>query len=151
MGERCYCGKRGCVRCYASTPAISENVRRRISAGEASLINAPPKDINYRHVLAAAEKGDAVAAEELRRAGTYFGVGLANYITLLNPECVVIDGPLVIDGSIFFDSAVKSAKENVYVSSNIVYKKGGSFGYETIAVGAAAMYFEWYMGSPIMK
>ncbi len=150
-GELCYCGRRGCVRCYASTPAISENVRRRISAGEASIISAPPEAINYRHILAAAGKGDAVASEELRRAGVLFGVGLANYVTLLDPEYVIIDGPLVLESGIFFDSAVRSAKENAYASSRVVFKKGGSFGYETIAVGAAAMYFEWYMGSPIVK
>jgi predicted NBD/HSP70 family sugar kinase len=151
MGERCYCGKRGCVSCYASTLAISENIRHRIKAGETTLINVMPQYINYRHVLSAAEKGDKLAIEELQRAGSYFGIGLANYITLLNPEYVVIDGPLVINSDIYYEAAVKAAKENTYMSSGLIYKKGGSFGHETIAVGAAAMFFEKYIGSAVME
>jgi predicted NBD/HSP70 family sugar kinase len=38
MGERCSCGKRGCIGCYSSTLVISENVRRRILSGRVRLL-----------------------------------------------------------------------------------------------------------------
>jgi predicted NBD/HSP70 family sugar kinase len=153
MGERCYCGKRGCVRCYASTPVISENVRRRIRGGEQSCISVPPESINYLHILAAAEKEDEVAADELRSAGFFFGVGLGNYIILLNPEYVVIDGPLVLGSNIFYDSAVQAAKSSLFASdkTKITFKRGSSFGLEAISVGAAAMFYERFMGNPITE
>jgi glucokinase len=48
--------------------------------------------ITARTILQAAEKGDAVAQAILRRAGEYIGAGLANFIIILAPNCVVIGG-----------------------------------------------------------
>jgi predicted NBD/HSP70 family sugar kinase len=153
LGERCKCGKRGCIGCYASTRVISDNIRRRIKTGEPTLINAPLSEINYLHYSAAAEKGDTIDIDELRNAGFYFGIGLANYITLLNPEYVVISGPLAIETPFFYDSVVKTTLENMYNKNKtkLIFKRGGSFGIETISVGAAAMFYERYIGNPIME
>ncbi len=153
LGGRCKCGKTGCLGLYASTRVITENIRRRIKAGESSLIKVPLNEINYLHYRAAAEQGDVISREELRNAGFYMGIGLGNYITLLNPERVVISGPLVMETPFFYDAVVKTALENIYQreKAKVIFKRGGSFGIETIAVGAAAMFFECYMGNPIME
>jgi len=152
MGERCSCGKRGCVRCYASTFTISENVRRRISLGEKSKIHKEPEKIIYLDVVEAAAKGDEVCIYELSTAGNYFGIALANYIILLSPAQVIIGGMLATVSSDFYNAAIKSAEANYITQSeiDITFKQGGRFQEKSIAVGAAAMVFEKSIGSRIM-
>ena len=152
MGERCTCGKRGCIGCYSSTIVISENVRRRIYAGEKTLIEVPPEKIIYSYIVSAAEQGDVMCRQELRTAGEYFGIALANYITLLNPELVVIGGNMAIESSDYYESAVQSAITNVYFKNraHTRFIRGGTYNLNTMAIGGAAMFFEKFMNNPIM-
>ncbi len=46
--------------------------------------------------VAAARRGDARALQVLRRAGAYIGMGVANLISALNPEAVVLGGGLMV-------------------------------------------------------
>jgi glucokinase len=50
-------------------------------------------------VVAQARAGDAHALEVLRRAGRFIGMGVANLISALNPEAVVLGGGLMIGAS----------------------------------------------------
>jgi predicted NBD/HSP70 family sugar kinase len=153
MGERCYCGKRGCVAAYASTPVIAENVRRRIKEGESSLLSGPVEKIEYLKIAKAAQEGDRICIDELVAAGTYFGMGLANYITLLNPALVVIGGRLAENSVLFYDAIVRSTMARLYKAEKtpVVFQRCGTFGENTMAHGAAAMYLEHYMGNPILS
>lgn len=152
FGEPCKCGKKGCVGLYASTRAITNNIIRRLKAGERSLIDVPEKDINYLHYISAAKQGDKIVIEELEHAGICFGIGLANYITLLNTELVIIGGPLATETSIFFDAAVDFAEKNIYRNDvcNVKFKRGGLYGQATVAAGAALMFLERHIKNPIM-
>lgn len=151
MGERCTCGKRGCVGCYSSTIVISENVRRRILSGESTLIETPPDRIIYPDVARAAERGDTMCKQELHLAGEYFGIALANYTTLLNPELVVIGGNMA-NSSDFYESVIQSATANIYFKNktNVKFLRGGTYKIDTMAIGGAAMFFEKRMNNPIM-
>ena len=145
MGERCTCGRRGCLKCYVSTLSISNNIRRRIKNGEGSLLSdMDPQQISYVSYTEAADKGDALVVDELRKAGDVFGVGLADYITLLNPNLVILSGPLPILSKLFYYSALNRVKQELpgVEESGIRFVRGGHSGKFTIAVGAAAMAYE---------
>jgi glucokinase len=60
-------------------------------------------------VVAAARAGDAAALEIVRRAATYTGMGIANLVSLLDPEMVVLGGGLMHGASLFLDTI----RENV--------------------------------------
>ncbi len=152
MGERCTCGKRGCIGCYSSTVVISENVRRRVVMGEDTLIETPADRIIYSDVVDAAERGDKMCKQELRLAGEYFGIALANYITLLNPELVIIGGVMANASSDFYESVLESATANIYYKNktHVHFLRGGTYQNNTMAIGGAAMFFEKYMKNPIM-
>ena len=75
-GPICGCGNPGCMEALTRPPAVAER------AGQP----------NFEAVIAAADEGDTVAAAEFDAAISYLAVGLANVITMLGPERIVIGG-----------------------------------------------------------
>jgi glucokinase len=89
-------GNPGGWETYASGPAIAAMGVKAVMQGAnttiGELVNYDLNKITPRTILQAAEKGDTVAQDILRRAGEYVGAGLANFIIILAPNCVVIGG-----------------------------------------------------------
>lgn len=151
LGERCDCGRSGCICCYSSSRSIYERVRKCIALGEASLIKKDLEDIYYKEVAEAAKRGDAVSLREIRAAGQNLGYALSNYITLLNPELVIIAGTAVYMSDAFFNSVAETAMRNIRCTgAETEFYRGSTHHGETMAVGAAAMFFERYIGNSIM-
>lgn len=95
-GPRCECGNNGCLESLAAGTAIAREASQRMAAGEATLlrdmVNGQLERITAQVVAQAAERGDALADNVIRRAGVYLGVGLANLVNIFNPELIVIGG-----------------------------------------------------------
>ncbi|HLK61233.1 MAG TPA: ROK family protein [Chthonomonadaceae bacterium] len=93
-GPLCGCGKRGCLEALASGPAIARLARESMRYGRdkrvLALAGGYPNAITAEHVVNAAKEGDAFALQILEEAGTYMGVGIANVIQILNPECIIL-------------------------------------------------------------
>jgi glucokinase len=75
-GPRCGCGNNGCLEALASSTAITR------LAGMATVHEA----------FAAAAAGDERAAAALAEVAGYLGIAIANIVTVLMPERVVIGG-----------------------------------------------------------
>jgi glucokinase len=95
-GPLCGCGNRGCLETLASGPAlVGEGVRllqtglapvlHELVAGNAGAVT--PKEMGQ-----AARAGDTAVREAIRRAATWLGIGVANVVTALHPELVVLGG-----------------------------------------------------------
>jgi len=105
-GPRCTCGRRGCLEALAAGPAIARRARELLASHHRSgegrivleLVRGDPERITAREVAAAAVRGDPLAAEILREAGEALGFGLAQAITLLNPERIALGGGVVKAG-----------------------------------------------------
>ena len=80
-GNKCYCGRAGCVETYISGPAL-EKRWRDLSGKESAL---PEIIQNLR-----SQKAQQWKAEFLDD----FGVGLANVIDILDPDAIVLGGGL---------------------------------------------------------
>ena len=97
-GELCICGKRGCLETIASVNTIMKRVRQGILNGEiSSLITRfqdQPELVTTEEVINAAREGDEFCISLLNEVGTAMGKGLAYIIQLLNPEVIVLSGPL---------------------------------------------------------
>ncbi len=95
-GPPCGCGSRGCLESFASGPAITAMGVKAVLQGLTTQIGAlVERDLNRitpETIMRAAELGDPVARDLLWRAGTYLGVGIANIVTILSPQRVVIGG-----------------------------------------------------------
>ncbi len=146
-GEPCHCGNFGCVQSYASIFAIRKKFVAELKLGRSTSIAKPWDQIRYTDICNAATGGDDLAREIITRGACYFGIGLANYIQLLNPGLVILSGPLIAKSDLFYTTAVAIAvkKLNLLEKNRVVFSKGGYFGDETIAVGGAVMLVETYL------
>ena len=143
-GDRCSCGNYGCIECYSSIPSIVKKFASEMKKGRITEIKGVPEKLNYIDVCRAAQSGDQLAMEVIISAGTILGVGLANYINLLNPEVVILSGPLIKQSRLFFETCTDVASNKCYLKddSRIQYSRGGFFQDDAIAVGAAALIIE---------
>lgn len=101
VGPQCGCGNRGCVEAFARADRIAE------ACGTASVEEA----------VAAARGGDARALAGLVRVGTALGIGIANMITVLSPDRVVIGGGVAAAGDALFDPIRAELRRRVYTTS----------------------------------
>ena len=97
-GELCICGKRGCLETIASSNTIISRVKHGIANKEVSSLIRQfvnnPQDITPEDVITAAREGDEFCIAILNEIGNAMGKGLSYIIQLLNPEIIVLSGPV---------------------------------------------------------
>jgi glucokinase len=86
-GPWCNCGNRGCLEAYARADQI------------AAACGTPSAEA----AIAAARAGDRRAIDGLAGVGRYLGIGIANLITLLAPDRIVIGGGNAAAGDLLFE------------------------------------------------
>jgi glucokinase len=86
-GPRCGCGNRGCVEAVANAAALAE-------------LGGQP---TAEEVFVAAGRGDGRALAAIQTVAGHLGHGIANMITVLIPERVVIGGGLVEAGDLLLE------------------------------------------------
>lgn len=83
---------------YASGPAMTAQGIKAVIQGQntqlTALIEGDIKRMSPQIIAQAAQNGDSIAEEILTRAGFYIGVGIANLLTILAPQRVIIGGGL---------------------------------------------------------
>lgn len=119
-GPPCGCGSRGCLEAHASGPAIVAMALKAITQGRttsiAERVSYDLNEVTPKVIAEAAKDGDAVAKEIYERAGFYIGIGVANLITIISPEMVVIGGGVAQAGDLLFDPIRRTARETVKVA-----------------------------------
>ncbi len=113
-GPLCGCGKHGCLEALASGPAIARLARESVRYGRhkrvLALAGGRLPDITAHHVIEAAKEGDAFALQILEEAGTYMGVGIANVMQILNPECIAL-GTIAVHAGDLIMKPIQAAVE----------------------------------------
>ncbi len=97
-GERCGCGNHGCLEAYLGGANLSRRLRREASAGWSALEKKAGSDLEAIHpglVEELVAEGDSRACELFEELAGYFGMALANAVTLLNPTALVLGGTLL--------------------------------------------------------
>lgn len=85
-GPWCGCGNRGCLEAFARADQIAA------ACGTATAEEA----------VQAAKAGDTLALRGLADIGRYLGIGIANMITVISPDRVVIGGGVAAAGDLLF-------------------------------------------------
>ena len=85
-GPLCNCGNRGCVEAFARADVIAA------TCGTSTVEEA----------VRAAAAGDARAVDGLAQVGRYLGIGIANIVTVLTPDRVVVGGGVAAAGEVLF-------------------------------------------------
>jgi glucokinase len=96
---------RGELESLAAGPAIAGAAQERLRKGEeSSLSQLNATELTAQDVAAAARQGDELARDVFRRAGRYLGFAVANLVSLLDPEVVVIGGGMAAAADLYLDS-----------------------------------------------
>ena len=94
QGPLCACGKPGCWDCLGSIMALGDD----------------PLDV----IIERAKSGDRYTIEKMQSMGAYIGYGIANIIKILNPDRVVLSGPIVRTKEWVYESILESVKATVW-------------------------------------
>jgi glucokinase len=108
-GPVCGCGNRGCLETFASGPAIAaEGIRLLLSGLAPRLHEATGGDaarVSPKVMADAARAGDEAVASAIARVGTLLGIGIANVVTTIHPDLVVIGGGVAELGDLILEPA----------------------------------------------
>ncbi|MGB6260681.1 MAG: ROK family protein [Candidatus Sulfotelmatobacter sp.] len=93
-------------------PAIAQAAKKELARGKGGLLEEIPAEaIDAHRVAEAARRGDRVAIEVYLEAGRLLGYGVANLVSLFDPEMVVIGGGLAGASDLFLGTLRKGMKE----------------------------------------
>ena len=93
-GRPCNCGRKGCLEEYASDRGIKQTAREVMAdRSDDSLLRTLPQ-LTPEAIGACCDQGDPLAIEVYRRTGEILGIGLSFYASIINPEAIILTGPL---------------------------------------------------------
>lgn len=97
----------GSFEAEASGNSVGRKARARLASGEPSLAlelaGGSVEAVTAETVAAAARKGDPLALDVVADVVTYLGMGIANIVSILNPEAVVLGGGLFQAADLFLE------------------------------------------------
>ena len=94
-GQRCSCGKNGCINTLISMEAVQKMVQRALRRGEqTSLIQRLNNREYFSPQLLAEEalRGDSVALQVYREVGRWLGAATTKYINIYEPNVLILGG-----------------------------------------------------------
>ncbi len=100
-GPPCACGRRGCLEAVASSMALARAVNEAVARKEPTVLAHGREPIDTAAIAAAAAQGDAVALRILTQAAEHLGRGISFLLNVLNPEMIVLGGPVALAGEAF--------------------------------------------------
>jgi glucokinase len=102
----------GQLESLAAGPAIARAAQEELARDKRGLLKDIPVDmIDAYKVAEAARHGDMLAIEVYRKAGMLLGYGVANLVSLFDPEIVVIGGGLAGASDLFLSALRTAMKE----------------------------------------
>jgi glucokinase len=125
-------------------PGITRAAREQLARGRGGLLEEIPADaLNAYEVAEAARRGDVVAIEVFLEAGRLFGHGVANLVSLFDPEVVVIGGGLAKAADLFLDALKKGMLERAQpLAAKMVNVVVSELGGEANLIGVGKMAWE---------
>lgn len=144
----CYCGKPGCVESSTAYPALIGAIRKSLADGVFSVLNtyhSNPEDITVQDLRQALEEGDRLCIYHVKNVAQQMGIAIANAVTLLNPQMIVLYGFMLELGDYFLQQLETAIRENVLsLASNFEIRVSGAL--ESIMpLGAVAEIFSDYL------
>ncbi len=109
-GLLCRCGKRGCLETLASTRAIIRQAKILAPEARNSLLPKRSEDITLDAIKKSFLANDALAQEIVFEAGHYLGASIANLISILNIQSIILTGEM----QRFGDGWLQSVREAMH-------------------------------------
>lgn len=103
----------GCFEYHGSGAGLAAVARRllqEVPDHRGALCDVPAASLTAQHVFAAAEAGDVLAQRVLDDAVQYWGMAIANLVSLFNPERIILGGGVFGPAYRFLDRIRAEAK-----------------------------------------
>lgn len=100
-GPWCNCGNRGCLEAFARADQI------------AAACGAPTVD----EAIVRARAGERRALDGMAQVGRYLGIGIANMVTVITPDRVVLGGGIAAAADLFLDAIHAELRRRVHTTS----------------------------------
>lgn len=142
-GPVCSCGAVGCWESLTSGSALARFANQALQNGVPSMLhkNQFSGPITVPDIFHAAEQGDALALNLLRKQGEYLGRGLVGLLHLFAPERIALGGG-VAQGLRWFEQSIRQVIQErampFYQDIPIQYAQLGD---QAGVIGAAALLF----------
>jgi glucokinase len=143
----------GELESLAAGPAIGRAAQQRLREGAASsLAHLNISTITAHDVAVAARHGDALGLDIFNRAGRFLGYAVANLVSLLDPEIIVLGGGMASVADLYLISLQNAMLERAQPIAAQEVKITVSKLAETVnLLGCARMAWESAMNGPALK
>lgn len=142
-GQRCECGKNGCLQTYASESWIVKKARTIYRASAQTILRTlvmREEDITFEIVMDAYTLGDIAVIRIIQDAIKYLGVAVANLAIIMNPQKIYLHSRL-------FQNEILRKELQVFIDSQLVFIDQSpteeicilDFEPERAAIGASAL------------
>ena len=134
-GSPCPCGNRGCLQMHVSEDAI------RHRATTMAYRDSPDhEELTAEWVLRAADDGDPVCRHVVCEAAGYLAVAVANLVNLLDPDRIVLGGPMAEWSQLLIDETRRQvAYRAMHLPLSVSRIERSSLGIDSGALGSALM------------
>lgn len=128
-GPQCECGRSGCLEALVGERALLASAATRLD-----------RPVSRAELIALAAGGDPQVKDVLTEASKVLGLAVANVVTLLNPELLIICGEGTELGPPFLDEVVTAVRERSFAGlGRDIEVKVQQWGDDAWAVGAATL------------
>jgi len=143
-GPLCGCGNRGCLETLASGPALCAAGVRLLRSGLSPKLHEITRGdlskVSPETLAKAALEGDEHARLIIVQAAQYLGIGVANMVSALHPDLVVIGGGVANIGEPLFQTVRETVQKRVGMfPPDDVAIKSSKLGENAGALGAVAL------------
>ncbi len=145
-GEKCTCGRNGCLEAYASASALIRDTKRaaldNIHSGIWRICAGDHKRIDGKTVFDAAKTGDKTAIKVLENYISYLGDGIVDMVNIFRPDKVLISGGVCEQGDTLTVPLRAYVRNNCFASeaSFIPEIEIAKLGNKAGIIGAASLF-----------
>ena len=146
--QLCFCGKTGCVEVQTAYPALTAQLTAAMDRGVFSSLGShmdPTHGITVEAIRQALDEGDRMCMHYVKSISQKLGVAIANAVSLLNPQLVVLYGFMTGLGNYFLQQLEQAIRENTLSVACDFELRTSAHLESNLPLGAVAEIFSSYL------
>ena len=147
-GEKCTCGRKGCLEAYASATALIRQAQKAMDDDKESLLwklsDGNKENVNGKIVFDVLREGDKTAGKVVKKYTEYLATGVTNVINAFHPQAIVLGGGICAAGDVFLTPLKRKVNRGIFGGTKFapVEIVVASLGNDAGIYGAAALAFD---------
>lgn len=138
-GSLCRCGKYGCLETVASTRAVLKRAIALAPDYRDSQLAKNPGGITLSAIEAACQRDDPLAKQVVTEAAHYLGTSLANLISVLNIQKIVLTGDMACLGNLWLETVQQAMTQSALTRmAQETQLEVGTLDFKACILGASA-------------